>query len=188
MQRVIRLALVATVACAVTATVAGQKTTPGVVGEQTGVGTGGSPHWKADWTIHGAHIVMEYGRPYLKGRPESQMMPPGKPWRTGADEATIITSDKPLTFGTIALAAGTTYTINTQPGETWQLVIGKLSQKGQWGIPYQPALEIGRAPMTVGKTAAPVEQVTFFVDSTASGGTLRLEWGTTRATIPFKVG
>ena len=137
-------------------------------------------------TVDGAKLVLEYGRPYLKGRPESQLMPPGQPWRTGADEATIITTDKALTFGTLKLEPGT-YTINTQPGTPWQLIFGKLAKPGQWGIPYQAPLEIGRVPMTNGKTAAPVEQVTITIDDTAAGGTLKIEWGTASATANFKV-
>ena len=65
-------------------------------------GSGGSPHVRTEWTIDGANISIEYGRPFLKGRPEAQMMPPGQEWRTGADVATIITSDKPLQFGAIS--------------------------------------------------------------------------------------
>ena len=91
-------------------------------------GGGGSPHVRSEWTIDGANISIEYGRPFLKGRPEAQMMPPGREWRTGADVATIITSDKPLKFGAISLAPGS-YTINTVPGEKeWQLVLGRLEQ------------------------------------------------------------
>src|SRR3954452_3261262 len=78
---------------------------------QTGTAGGGSPHVKAEWTIDGAAISVEYGRPSLKGRPEAQLMPPGEPWRTGADQATVITSSKPLTFGSVKLAADTPYTI-----------------------------------------------------------------------------
>jgi len=155
-------------------------------GQQTKVGSGGSPHWKTQYAIDGATLVVEYGRPSLKGRPEAQLMPPGKPWRTGADEATIITTDKALTFGALTLQPGT-YTINTQPGDTWQLIFGKLDKPGQWGIPYQAPLEIGRVPMTTGKTKAPVEQVTISIDDTAAGATLRIEWGTTSAAANFKV-
>lgn len=159
-----------------------QKTT------QTHVGGGGSPHVKSEWVIDTANISIAYGRPSLKGRSEAQLMPPGQPWRTGADEATVITSDKPINFGALKLAPGT-YTINTQPGATeWQLIIGTLSKPGQWGVPYNAALEKGRAPMRVGKTAAPVELVTISVADTAAGGTLHVEWGTTRASIDFTIG
>jgi hypothetical protein len=177
------LPLFAAVAAVVwTATLAAQKTT------QMHPGKGGSPHVRSEWTIDGASISIEYGRPYLKGRSESQVMPPGKPWRTGADEATVLTTNRPLKFGTLSLEAGT-YTLNTQPGPAeWQLIVGKLGKPGQWGIPYNASLEIGRAPMKVGKTAAPVEQLTISIDDTAAGGVLRIEWGTTSATIPFTVG
>jgi len=171
----------AIVAMVWSSTLAAQKTT------QIHPGKGGSPHVRSEWVIDGAHISIEYGRPFLKGRPESQMMPPGKPWRTGADEATVLTTDKPLKFGTLSLPAGT-YTLNTQPGaQEWQLLVGKLGKPGQWGIPYNAALEIGRTPMRVGKAAAAVEQLTISLDDAATGGVLRVEWGTTSATVPFAV-
>ena len=163
--------------------VSAQKTT------ELKTGGGGSPHVRTAWTIDGAAISIEYGRPFLKGRPEAQMMPAGREWRTGADEATIITTDKPLKFGAISLKPGT-YTINTVPGDKeWQLVLGRLSKPGQWGIPYQKDLEVGRTPMKVGKTAKPVENVTISIDDApGNAATLRVEWGTTSATAPFTVG
>jgi hypothetical protein len=151
-------------------------------------GKKGSPHVKTVWTIDGANISIEYGRPSIKGRSDASVMPAGEPWRTGADEATVLTTDKPLKFGSVSLPAGT-YTINTQPGEKeWQIIFGKLGKPGQWGIPYNKALEIGRAPMAAGKTKAPVEQLTISIDDTPAGATLRIEWGGTSATAPFTVG
>jgi hypothetical protein len=174
--------LVAAAAMAVGVTASAQKTT------EVHPGMGGSPHVKTEWTIDGAHISITYGRPSLKGRPDAQVMPPGAPWRTGADEPTLITSDKPLKFGTVTLAPGT-YTINTQPGDKeWTLLLGKLANPPQGGIPYKPELEIGRAPMKAGKAAKPVEQLTISIDDTPAGATLRVEWGTASATIPFTVG
>ena len=170
------------VAAMAVTTLAAQKTT------DVHPGKGGSPHVKSEWKIDGAQISIEYGRPSMKGRPEAQLMPLGKPWRTGADEATVLTTDRPLKFGSLSLQPGS-YTINTQPGEKeWELIIGKVGKPGQWGVPYNPALEIGRTPMKVTKTKAPVEQLTISVDDTSSGGTLRVEWGTTSASAPFTVG
>ncbi len=164
------------------ATVGAQKTTPVHPGKK------GSPHVKTEWVVDGANIAIEYGQPALKGRPEAEMMPAGEPWRTGADEATIITTDKPLTFGSIKLTPGT-YTINTEPGDTgWQLIFGKLGKPGQWGIPYNKSLEIGRTPMTLNKTKAPVEQLQIHIDDTPKGAVLRIEWGTKSASAPFTVG
>lgn len=155
---------------------------------ETGKGGGGSPHVKTAWAIGGANISIEYGRPSLKGRAEATMMPAGTPWRTGADEATVLVTDKPITFGTVKLAPGS-YTLNTEPGTTgWHLLVGKLGAPKQWGIPYKKELEIGRTPMKLGKTAVPVEMVTYSIDKADKGGTLRIEWGTVRATAPFVIG
>jgi hypothetical protein len=153
----------------------------------TGPGRGGSPHVRSEWVIDSAQVAISYGRPYLKGRPESQMMPAGQVWRTGADTATILITNRMLRFGTVTIAPGS-YTLNTQPGATeWQLIFGSLSSPGQWGIPYQPELEMSRAPMKVGKAAAPREQLTISIDDTREGAILRIEWGATSASIPFSV-
>jgi hypothetical protein len=174
--------LAAAFTLAATTTLAGAQTT-----KVTATGGGGSPHVMTSWTIGAAHISISYGRPYLKGRDEAKMMPEGKPWRTGADEATVITTDKTIKFGSVTLQPGS-YTINTEPGaSSWKLILGKLGSPKQWGIPYKPDLEIGRVAMTLGKTSAPVEQVTISIDPTATGGTLRIEWGSKSATTPFTI-
>jgi hypothetical protein len=147
-------------------------------------GSGGSPHVRTEWTIDGDNISIEYGRPFLKGRTiGKEVATYGTEWRTGADVATIITTDKPLKFGAVSLAPGS-YTINTLPTEKqWTLILGRLSKPGQWGIPYQKDLEIGRTPMTLG-TKAPVENVRS--DDDTPRATLRVEWGNERQR-PFTV-
>jgi hypothetical protein len=148
-------------------------------------GRGGSPHVRTQWTIDGATIAIEYGRPSLKGRPNDVVMPPGREWRTGADEASTLQSDRSLTFGTLVVPAGT-HTLNTVPGDPWQLVVIKGVPK--WGIPYTPGSDLGRVPMTVTTLAKPVEQLTISIDDTPAGGTLRIEWGTVSARAAFTVG
>ena len=171
----------AVVVLMMTTMVAAQKTTP------VHPGTAGSPHDRTEWTVDGANISIEYGRPYLKSRTVGKEVAPfGKEWRTGADQATTLKTDKPLKFGSLAVPAGT-YTLYTVPNESgWQLIVSKKT--GQWGIPYPAGEDLGRAPMTVGKTSAPVEQLTFGIDDTPAGATLRVEWGTTKASIPFTIG
>src|SRR5918994_1040112 len=163
------MSAVATVA--LTLTLDAQKNTP------MKTGSGGSPHLRSEWTIDGANISIEYGRPFLKGRTiGKEVAPYGTEWRTGADVATVITTDKPLKFGAVSLAPGS-YTINTLPTEKqWTLILGRLEKPGQWGIPYQKDLEIGRTPMTLGSTKAPVENVTISIDDTPAGATKRIEW------------
>jgi hypothetical protein len=183
-MRRIACGMAAALVIAAAGSVAAQKTT------EVHPGKGGSPHVRTEWTIDGANLSIEYGRPSLKGRPENGpgFMEVGKPWRTGADEATVLKTDKPLKLGTLSLEPGT-YTLNTQPGEKdWQLIVGKLGKPGQWGVPYNPTLEMGRATMTLTPAKAPVEQLTISIDDTPKGGSLKIELGTKVATIPFTVG
>jgi hypothetical protein len=168
------------VAAALAVTVSAQKMTP------VHPGAGGSPHVRAEWTVDGASISIEYGRPFLKGRAIGKDVAPfGQVWRTGADEATTLKTDKPLTFGAVKLPAGT-YTLYTMPGEkAWLLIINK--QTGQPGTTYDQQQDAGQVTMTLGQAKAPVEQLTISIDDTPKGATLRIEWGTTSVTTPFSV-
>jgi hypothetical protein len=163
-----------------TAGAAAQKTT------EVHPGKGGSPHVRTEWKIDGAALSIEYGRPFLKDRSIRTVAPYGKVWRAGADEATTFKTDKALKFGTLSVPAGT-YTLFAIPGEAeWQLVINK--QTGQWGTVYSQDQDLGRVPMKVGKATNAAEQLTWAIDDTPSGATLRLEWGTTGVSAPFTVG
>ena len=173
-------ATAAIVIAGILATPAAQKTT------QVHAGQGGSPHVKTEWTIDGANISIEYGRPSLKGRTLTTLAPSGRVWRLGADEATTLVTSKALKFGNLSVPAGK-YTLYAVPGESeWQLAINK--QTGQWGTEYSEKQDLGRVPMTVGKTGAPVEQLTISIDDTSAGGTVRIEWGGTSAKANFTVG
>ena len=172
----------ALLAVSVSATLNAQKTTPLKVGD------GGSPHVRSEWTIDGGNISIEYGRPLLKGRTPGKDVDPfdGKEWRTGADEATTIKTDKMLMIGSLHVPAGT-YTLYTIPvAGTWQLIVSKKT--GQWGIPYPKGQDLGRVAMTASVNAKPVDQLTISILDTPAGGSLQIDWGSTRATIPFTVG
>jgi hypothetical protein len=164
------------------AAVSAQKTT------NLKVGGGGSPHVRTEWTIDGGSISIEYGRPSLKGRTPGKDVDPyaGKEWRTGADEATTLKTDKMLMFGALHVPAGT-YTLYSMPsGSGWHLIVSKKT--GQWGIPYPQGEDLGRAQMSVSNNAKPVEQLTISVEDTKAGATLHIDWGSTRASIPFTIG
>ena len=153
-----------------------------------GTGKGGSPHVRTESMVDGAAIAIEYGRPALKGRTPGKDVDPyeGKEWRTGADEQTTLVTDKALKFGTLSLSAGR-YGLHTIPmSGTWQLIVSKR-EKG-WGIPYPAGQDLGRVPMTMGKAPKADERLTISIEDTAQGGMLHIDWGTTRASVPFTVG
>lgn len=156
---------------------------------EIGMGKGGSPRVKVDATVDGASVSVEYSRPALKGRVPGKDVDPyeGKEWRTGADEQTTLITDRALKFGNVSVPAGR-YGLHTMPmSGTWHLIVHKR-EKG-WGIPYPGKEgEIGRIPMTMGKTPKADERLTISIEDNAKGGVLHIDWGTTRASAPFTVG
>ena len=146
-----------------------------------------SPHETTKATIDGATITVEYGRPSVRGRKiMGELVPYGKVWRTGADEATTLTTDKAIQIGGTSVPAGK-YTLYTLPGESsWQLIVNK--QTGQWGTVYDEKQDLGRIPLKKGATAGPVEQLTISLDKNpAGGGVLKIAWENTELTAPVTV-
>ena len=146
-----------------------------------------SPHESVKATVDGATITIEYGRPSMRGRKIfGELVPYGKVWRTGADEATTLTTDKDVTIGELAVPAGK-YTLYTLPGETeWKLIVNK--QTGQWGTAYDEKQDLGRVTLKKSASSSPVEQFTIAIDKGASGGgTLKLAWENTELTAPITV-
>ncbi len=170
------------IALALSAPVAAQKTT------RIHEGRGGSPHERTEWTIDGATIAIEYGRPYVKGRTIfGNVVPYGKVWRTGADEATTLTTDRTLVFGDLTLPPGK-YTLWTWVDDKgpWQLIVNK--ETGQWGTAYKADQDLGRVNLKVEALSAPVEQLTIAIDDTPGpGGVLKIDWEKTRASVAFTV-
>jgi len=53
-----------------------------------------SPHETVELTLNGKKITVTYGRPYMKGRKiVGGLVPYDEVWRTGADEATVLTTE-----------------------------------------------------------------------------------------------
>ena len=80
-----------------------------------------SPHETITATIDGNELKLVYGRPYTTkpGTSEARkiwggLVPFGKVWRTGADEATLLTTKEPIEIGGFSLPAGT-YSLFTAP-------------------------------------------------------------------------
>ena len=146
-------------------------------------GQAGSPHVRVEWDVSGATISIAYGRPFLKGRIVGDSVEPLESvvWRLGADEATTLMTDRDLMLGGVHVPAGeyTLWTVST--GDATELIINY--ETGQWGTEYDESLDLGRAPMTVGALDTPAEQLTLHIEDSV----LRVEWGTTVASVPIMV-
>jgi len=128
---------------------------------------------------------VDYSSPRLKGRTVGKEVAPyGEVWRTGANEATALTTTADLTIAGHDLPAGS-YTLFTLPTtDKWTLIINKHT--GEWGIPYKyESEELARVPMEVSATTTPVENFIISLVQSDDKCTLQLNWGTTQASVAF---
>lgn len=146
-----------------------------------------SPRDTVHAMIGSAMVMVDYGRPHQRGRKIfGDVVPWGQVWRTGANAATQLITNRPLMIGGTAVPAGT-YTLWTLPSASGaQLIINK--QHGQWGTDYDASQDLVHLPLTRSALTAPVEQFTIAIDPSGStGGTLRMRWEGTEYSIPFTV-
>src|SRR5215831_9717857 len=92
-----------------------------------------SPPATATGKVMGATIAIDYSSPSVKGRKIwGGLVPYDKVWRTGANEATLFSTDKEIKVEGKPLPAGK-YSLYTIPGEKeWVIILN--SQTGQWGV------------------------------------------------------
>jgi hypothetical protein len=145
-----------------------------------------SPRDTVRATVAGAQLMVDYGRPHVRGRKIfGGIVPFGEVWRTGANAATQFSTDRPLVFGRDTLAPGS-YTLWTLPTATNVSLIFNR-QTGQWGTEYDPSQDVFRVPMERLKTPAPVEVFTIRIEPAGQGeGMLVFEWAEVRWEARFK--
>ncbi len=154
-----------------------------------------SPHETVNATIDGNEMSIVYGRPYTKdpksGEPRKiwgTLVPNGKVWRMGADEATLLTTKKPIILADGAPIMPGTYSLYLWPDENGaKLIVNK--QTGQWGTKYDEAQDLTRVDLKKDSLGKPVDQFTIAIDKNESGGggVLKMMWEQTQYSVPFKV-
>ncbi|MGH7562158.1 MAG: DUF2911 domain-containing protein [Gemmatimonadales bacterium] len=155
--------------------------------DQAGRGLGPlSPRDTIIRSVRGARVVVDYGRPSLRGRPLDVLVPPGQVWRAGANDASTLTTDRPLAFQGYTLAPGTySVFVLPEPGR-WTLIINR--QTGISGLDRHPAQDLARIPMQTRTNAPVTERFTIDVTEGGSGGVLTFRWGALEAGARFSVG
>ena len=147
-----------------------------------------SPHESVKGTIDGADLAIVYGRPSMRGRKiMGALVPYGRWWCPGADEATELTTSKSLRIGNLVVPAGT-YTLYMLPtANDWTLMINK--ETGMFHTQYFPGSDLGRVTLQKRALASPIEQLTFVFAPAAAGpgGVLAMRWETTEVSTPFTV-
>lgn len=134
-----------------------------------------------------AIIRVIYSRPAKNGRElMGNLVPYGKVWRAGANEATEIKFYRDVELAGKKVKAGT-YSLFTIPGEKeWTIILN--SDLDYWGAySYKESSDVIRAnaPATTLNTA--VENFTIQMDKkTDHDGVMKLAWDQTVVEVPFK--
>ncbi len=151
---------------------------------QMGGGSRPSPAASTSCDLGGGKTIKtDYSSPRMKGRKIfGDLVPFGKVWRTGANEATTFVPSSDVSVGGKQVPAGS-YTIFTVPNaDKWTLIINKKT--GEWGIPYKyESDELARVDMKVSKLPSPVENFTISYEKSGNGCTMNVDWESTRASV-----
>jgi hypothetical protein len=148
-----------------------------------------SPHESTAANVDGSAMSIEYGRPSMRGREIfGRLVPYGDVWCPGADEATMLSTSRPLRIGPLAVPAGE-YSLWILPTEgEWTLILNKEAHT--FHTNYRGSRDLGRVPLQKRALTTPVEQLTFAIEqsSAGAGGRIVMSWATTEVSVPFMVG
>lgn len=133
-----------------------------------------------------AYVKITYGQPYKRGREIfGNLVPYGKVWRTGANEATEITVTKDIRLNGTLLKAGT-YSLFTIPDkEKWTIIIN--SDIGLWGAyNYNEKMDVMRFQVPVAAADKLYEPFTITFEQRNDSADLLFIWDTVKISIPVK--
>ena len=149
-----------------------------------------SPEERINFSQDGLDIAVFYNRPFKRGREIfGGLVPFGKVWRTGANEATTFETNRDLKFENKTLKAGK-YTLWTIPGEeTWTVIFN--AEVGQWGVNFKgepnrdPALDVLSLEVHAVLQDREFEQFTISFENMADEAEMVLLWDKTLIAVPF---
>ena len=148
-----------------------------------------SPHETTMATVDGSAMFIEYGRPSMRGRTIfGSLVRWDEIWCPGADEATMLSTSRPLKMGSLAVPAGE-YSLWMIPTEgTWTLILNKDAHT--FHTNHRASRDLGRVELKKQALSSPVEQLTFAIEPNAPrpGGRIVMTWANTEVDAPFLVG
>ncbi|MEM9982711.1 MAG: DUF2911 domain-containing protein [Bacteroidota bacterium] len=151
-----------------------------------------SPEAEASFKQGDFTIQVDYCQPTKKERlifgkaQDEALIPYGKVWRTGANEATLIELSQPITFMDGQTLAAGRYSLFTIPqSDQWTIIFNK--ETGQWGTNYD---EVQNHLLVLARSETLEEEIEAFTISfieKANQIDLVLRWDRTKVILPFKI-
>lgn len=143
-----------------------------------------SPPVSVSQTVNGLTIKLDYSQPSVKGRAiGTEVEPfPGKVWRTGANEATVIEISGDAMVNGKKLPAGNYALFSINDGDKWTFIFNKNAK--QWGaFNYKESEDALRIEVEGEKPAAFAEKLEMNI---SEKGVFKLMWGDKQATFTIK--
>ena len=140
-----------------------------------------SPPAVAEGKVDGVNIKIDYSSPAVKGRTVwGELVPYGKVWRTGANEATTIETDGDIRIEGMPLPKGR-YAIFSVPNEkSWEIRFN--SEADQWGAyRYDESKDVLRVDVAPQAASEFAERLKFDVGK----GMIVITWE--NVSVPIKV-
>lgn len=141
-----------------------------------------SPLKTTEASLEESKVTITFSSPSVKGRTIfGDLVPFGKVWRTGANNATTIETSGEIMIGGKKLKAGkySVFTIPTK--DKWTVIVNSVSD--QWGAyKYDESKDVFRVMTDKVETIDAMEQFTIMVEN----GMLSFSWATSKATVSIK--
>ncbi|MGZ8542014.1 MAG: DUF2911 domain-containing protein [Chitinophagaceae bacterium] len=131
-------------------------------------------------------VELSYSRPAVKGRKIfGDIVPFGNVWRTGANNATLLTFGDEVIIGGTKIPAGK-YGLLTIPGKkSWTIIISKQTDVTSPSA-YKPEMDVVRVTANVAKTKAATESFTMqFANVKPTTCELQIMWDKSAVALPI---
>jgi len=131
-------------------------------------------------------IELSYSRPGVKGRKIfGDLVPFGKVWRTGANQATTLTFGDPVTIGGTKIPAGKYGLLSIPGADEWTIIITRQLDVTSPAA-YKPDQDVVRLTAKTHDLPFSVETFTIlFSDVTSTSCNLQLIWDNTIVMVPI---
>lgn len=147
-----------------------------------------SPRQTIEQQFSMSKIIVDYGRPSVKGRKIfGELVPYGKVWRAGANSSTKIEFKQSINFGGTIVPAGK-YGMYILPSEKeWKIILNSDSQS--WGTEYDASKDVYSAVVPVQRLSEKQEYFEISVEPVDDNAVdMIFKWDFVKVVLPLKSG
>ena len=140
----------------------------------------------------GLSFQLDYCKPSKKDRlifgtmEDSALIPFGKYWRLGANDATKLTLETKMNFGGQLLSKGS-YSLYAFPDEAYWVIGINAKSERSGATPPDFSQDVGRIKVPVIKTSEEIEQFSITVEESGSEVFMIMQWDRVQVQVPLNV-